>query len=139
MGRSISYPAGAQVCYTTLDIDGDGDLAFDCLVEDIAQRASEAFPSLVRHDGWRGREDRILLRNAYTDLGVSSLGDLVAIWIVERDDGAYHDCYTERPRYARARHWLDQVSPSFDALFGDLICIGRFSDGTSIYRRSQQA
>ena len=134
MGRSISYPTGAQVCFTTLERDGDDEFALDWFAEDVVSRASEAFPSLYSCDGWRGREDRILLRNAYADLGVSSLGDLVAVWLVERDDGAYHDCHAERPRYARARHWLDQVAPSFEALFGDLICIGRFSDGTSIYR-----
>lgn len=135
MGRSISYPTGAQVCFTTLEAEEDGDFAFDWFVEDVVQRASDAFPSLYLYAGWRGREDRILLRNAYADLGISTLGDMVSIWIVERDDGGYHDCYAERPRYVRARHWLDQVTPSFDTLFGDLVCTGRLSDGTSLYRR----
>jgi hypothetical protein len=31
------------------------------------------------------------MRNAYADFGVSVYGGLVAVWIVERDDGAYWD------------------------------------------------
>jgi hypothetical protein len=52
-----------------------------------ARAGRRAFPSLIPHDGWRGREDRILMRNAYADFGVSVYGGLVAVWIVERDDG----------------------------------------------------
>ena len=42
--------------------------------------AGKAFPSLITHDAWRCREDRILMRNAYADFGVSVYGGLIAVW-----------------------------------------------------------
>src|SRR3546814_8480393 len=88
MGRSVSYPSGAIVAFTVLDVENDGDWEFEYewLREDLRERAANAFPSLIPHDGWRGREDRILMRNSYADFGLSVYGGLVAVWIVERDD-----------------------------------------------------
>lgn len=95
MGRSISYPAGAQVCFTVLEPEDDDQDAYDweyeCLVDQIIDSAREAWPSFSQAKGWRGREDRILLRNAYADLGLSTLGSMVAIWVVERANGRYYD------------------------------------------------
>ena len=34
----------------------------DWLHEDLRTRAAAAFPTLGTHDGWRGREDQILLQ-----------------------------------------------------------------------------
>jgi len=66
MGRSVSYPAGAVGAFRVLDIDDDGDwdFEFEWLREDLVERAGAAFPSLEPQHGWRGREGRILLRNA---------------------------------------------------------------------------
>jgi hypothetical protein len=74
MGRSVSYPAGAVVAFRLLDEGEDGDLdwAYECLVDEVIETATTAFPSLEPSQGWRGREDRILLRNAYADLGLST-------------------------------------------------------------------
>ena len=93
MGRSVSYPSGAIVAFTVLEVENDDDWEFEYewLREDLRERAARAFPSLISHDGWRGQEDRILMRNAYADFGLSVYGGLVAVWIVERDDGAYWD------------------------------------------------
>ena len=85
MGRSVSYPAGALVAFATLEVEDseDWEFEFDWLVGDLRSRAAAAFPSLKDCDGWRGREDRILMRNAFADFGVSTYCGLVAIWIVE--------------------------------------------------------
>ena len=93
MGRSVSYPSGAIVAFTVLEVeDDDGwEFEYEWLREDLRTRAAAAFPSLGFHDGWRGREDRILLRNTFADFGVSAYGGLVAVWIAARDDGAYWD------------------------------------------------
>jgi hypothetical protein len=74
VGRSVSYPTGSTVAFRLLDDedDDDPDWAYECLVDDITAEAKAAFPSLEPFQGWRGREDRILLRNAYADLGVST-------------------------------------------------------------------
>ena len=117
MGRSVSYPSGAIVAFTVLEVESDDDWEFEYewLREDLRERAVRAFPSLIPHDGWRGREDRILMRNAYADFGVSVYGGLVAVWIVERDDGAYWDADWRTARSPRAQRWLSQIASRFDA------------------------
>ena len=140
MGRSVSYPAGAVVAFTALDVVDDCDAdAFDFEYErlqgDLCERAADAFPSLRAHDAWRGREDRVLMRNAFAEFGVSIYGGLVSVWLVERDDGAYWDAAWRNARSPRAQHWLRQIAPRFDALFGTLDCLGCMSNGEGVYRK----
>lgn len=106
MRRSVSYPSGALVAFRLLEPSGGDDLdwEYECLVDSVRHEAKNAFPSLCEHDGWRGREDRILLRNAYTDCGISTYCGLAAIWLAERDDPAYWEADYVSPRIARARH-----------------------------------
>jgi hypothetical protein len=101
----------------------------------VLDRATRLFPSLTPHDGWRGREDRILARNAFADFGVSVYGGLVAVWIVERNDGSYWDTDCRTVRSPRAQRWLAQIAPKFDAEFGDYDCLGHMSNGEGVYRR----
>ncbi|MFM7349853.1 MAG: hypothetical protein ACKO01_10260 [Erythrobacter sp.] len=137
MGRSVSYPSGAVVAFTVLEVEDeeDWDFEYEWLRGDLAERAAAAFPSLAPHQAWRGREDRILLRNAFADFGVSVYGGLVAVWIVERDDGAYWDAEWRTARSPRAQRWLRQIAPRFDALFGDYDCLGHMSNGEGVYRK----
>lgn len=86
-----------------------------------------------------GLADRILLRNAFADFGVSVYGGLVAVWIAERDDGAYWDAEWRTARSPRAQHWLAQIAPRFDALFGDYDCLGHMSNGEEVYRKRAAA
>ena len=74
MGRSVSYPTGSVVAFRLLD-DGeedDVDWAYECLVDEVIDTTKATFPSFERFEGWRGREDRILLRNAFADCGIST-------------------------------------------------------------------
>jgi hypothetical protein len=137
MGRSVSYPTGAIVAFTVIDVgcDDDWEFEYEWLRDDLRMRAARAFPSLCAHDGWRGREDRILMRNAYADFGVSVYGGLVAVWIAERDDGSYWDADWRTARSPRAQRWLQQIAPRFDALFGDYDCLGHMSNGEGVYRK----
>lgn len=98
--------------------------------------ARTSFPSLEPFDGWRGREDRILLRNAFADCGISTYSGLAAIWLAERNDSRYCDADYQRARSGRAQHWLGQVSARFIRLFGELRLVGRFSNGEVIFERS---
>jgi hypothetical protein len=141
MGRSVSYPCGAIVAFTVLEVDDqdDWDFEYKRLREDLSIRASAAFPSLEPHEGWRGREDRILRRNNFADFGVSVYGGLIAVWIAERDDGAYCDAEWRTARSPRAQRWLGQIAPRFDALFGDHDCLGHMSNGEGVYRKRQAA
>ena len=141
MGRSVSYPSGAVVAFTVLEVEDDDywDFEYEWLREDLRIRAGAAFPSLGHHEGWRGREDRILLRNAFADFGVSVYGGLVAVWIAERDDGAYWDTEWRYARSPRAQHWLRQIAARFDALYGDYDCLGHMSNGEGVYRKRAAA
>ena len=136
MGRSVSYPTGAIVAYRLFEPDEEEDWEweFQDWLEDLAVTAREAFPSLEPHEGWRGREDRILLRNAYADFGLSIYGGLAAIWIAERDDARYWDFDVETPRSGRAQHWLSVIEARFLKLFSHYRRVGRFSNGEAIYR-----
>jgi hypothetical protein len=106
-----------------------------CAERPAAIDDGKAFPSLIPHDGWRGREDRILMRNAYADFGISVYGGLVAVWIVERDDGAYWDADWRTARSPRAQRWLSQIASRFDAVFGDYNCLGHMSNGEGVYTK----
>ena len=141
MGRSVSYPTGAVVTFRLLDDgeDEDFDWAYECLVDEVIDTAKAAFPSFERCDGWRGREDRILLRNAFADCGISTYCGLAAIWLVERDDARYWEADFYKPRVPRARHWLRQVSFRFIGLFGELRLVRGFSNGEAIFERSRSA
>ena len=137
MGRSVSYPSGAVAAFTVLEVENDEDCDFEYewLRGELCERAAAAFPSLAPYEGWRGREDRILMRNMFADFGVSVYGGLVAIWIAERDDGAYWDAEWRHTRSPRAQHWFAQIAPRFDALFGDYDCLGHMSNGEGVYRK----
>ncbi|MGX7894186.1 hypothetical protein [Tsuneonella sp. HG222] len=138
MGRSASYPSDAVVAFRTLEIEDEDnwEWEYEYLVEEIIETARSTFPSLEPCDGWRGREDRILLRNAFADCGISAYCGLVAIWLAERDDGGYWDADAYHPRSGRAQRWLSQVASRFEATFGELRMIGRFSNGEAIFERS---
>lgn len=137
MGRSVSYPAGSLVAFTVLEVKDPDDWAFEYawLRDDLIERAARMFPSLEPHQGWRGREGRILARNAFADFGVSVYSELVAVWIAERDDGAYWDADAQTARSARARTWLRRIAARFDAEFGDYDCLGHFSNGEGVFRK----
>ena len=137
MGRSISFPPGGQVCFTVLaGEDGDDfEWEFECFVDHVIDAASVAFPSLYRFDCWRGREDHVLLRNAFADLGVSALGHMVSIWIVERADNSYFDADYRHCRSGRAQQWLRAIAPRFRQMFGDYERLGTMSNGESVYRK----
>lgn len=129
MGRSVSYPKGALVCFEDISTFED-ELDFEWFVEDLKERAGAIFPSLYGCYKWRGHEDHILMRNAYADFGMSAYCGLASIWIAERCDGAYYDY----PRVGRATHWLAQIRSRFLDEFGSLMLDGHMSNGEAVYR-----
>ncbi|MBU2032397.1 hypothetical protein [Qipengyuania sp. SM2507] len=136
MGRSVSYPSGAIAAFRLMDEPDDGwDWGYEFLVDDVVDTARLLFPSLQLFDGWRGGEDRILLRKAFADCGVSIYCGLAAIWLVERDDAQYWEADSRQARSGCARQWLAQVSDRFTKAFGDLRLVGRFSNGEAIFER----
>ena len=68
-------------------------------------------------------------------LAFFNYGGLVAVWVAERDDGSYWDAEWRTARSPRARRWLNQIAPRFNALFGDYECLGHMSNGEGVYRK----
>lgn len=134
MGRSVSFPSGAVVAFEDISHFENSD-DFEWFVKDLKARAAELFPSLYDCDSWRAREDHILMRNTYSDFGMSEYHGLAAIWIAERCDGAYYDS----PRAALGRHWLGQIRTKFLHAFGDLLFEGHMSNGEGVYRHKARA
>lgn len=141
MGRSVSYPAGAQVAFCELgcDADADWDWEYECLVDAIRREVQSAFPSFDPVDCWREREDRVLMRNTFADIGISTYSGIAAIWIAERDDPAYAWRHQWASYNALAQNWLACVKPKFDALFSTLDRIGTMSNGETFYQHREAA
>jgi hypothetical protein len=69
----------------------------------------------------------VLLRNPYSDIGLTCLDGQAAVWIVERIDRAYRIRCEWSDVSSQARHWLASIAPTFAACaehlgFTPLIC-----------------
>lgn len=124
MGRSVSYPSGSIVAFTGLEVKDSNvsEFEYEWLQGDLRERAMRLLPSLAP-------------RHAFADFGVSIYSELVAVWIVERDDGPYWDAGWRTARSLRARGWLAQIAPRFDAEFGDYDYLGHMSNGEGDYHK----
>ena len=118
MRRSVSYPNGAIVAFRALECENDDD--WEWVYEDLVEFVI-----------------RILLRNAYADLGISLYGSLAAIWLVARNDGRYWDSDMNCSRTGRTDRWIAQVETRFLEIFSEYRCVGRFSNGEAIYEAVQ--
>lgn len=141
MGRSVSYPAGAQVAFLPLDTGEDDDFEWEyqCLIDDIRDTVRQVFPSFDAIDCWRGREDRVLMRNTFADIGISTYGGIAAVWLAERSDTSYAYAREWGRHSALAQGWISQAAPRFDRLFGTLDRLGQFSNGEAIYQLRKAA
>lgn len=125
MGRTVSYPQGAEVAFQHHDSDEAGDFSF--LVDDIRDEAERIWPSMsAGRPLWLGREDRVLLSNEHAHFGISEYCGIVAIWLVVRDDAE---------RFWLADHWVRQARAKLRAAFGELTMMGRFSNGEALFQR----
>ncbi|WP_371420074.1 hypothetical protein [Tardiphaga sp.] len=120
MRSSIRYPAGAQVAFHALDAADAPTWARDYarLIEDVRVRASCAFPSFDPVDCWRDCNARVILRNAFADIGVTTDDGRAAIWMARRSDPAYRLRCEWGDTGATARAWLERSAAPFAALFG---------------------
>lgn len=141
MGRSVSYPAGAQVAFLPLDTGEDDDFEWEyqSLVDDIRGTVRQVFPSFDAIDCWRGREDRVLMRNTFADIGISTYDGIAAVWLVERSDTRYGYAREWGSHSALAQGWISRAAPRFDRLFGKLDRLGQYSNGEAIYHLRKAA
>lgn len=123
MGRSVSYPSGAVVAFSS--IDTEDEFEFEDAVEDFQEQVLDMFPSTHAENGWLGREDRILVANSHCHFGVSEYCGLVAYWVVPRGDA-------EHPELAE--RWFNQIARRFQRRFETLNKIGTASNGESFFQ-----
>jgi hypothetical protein len=71
---------------------------------------------------WRGCAGRVLLRNPYADIGITTDHGLAAVWIGERVDRDYRIRCEWTDVSGVARRWLTAVAPTFDAVAARLGC-----------------
>jgi len=121
MGRSVSYPRNAVVCFQDWSHVED-EVDFDMEVECVKNAAASMFPSMCECSEWVGREDHAVLENGHAYIGYSAYCGLASIWLLPKDGSL-------------AQAWVDQVSHKFMTAFGEFVKVGTFSNGEALYKR----
>ncbi|MEO0560735.1 MAG: hypothetical protein AAF125_01375, partial [Chloroflexota bacterium] len=108
-------------------------------VEGIVDLISSKYPSMYddrNRNRWIGRENRVLMANDHTYLGISEYCGLAAVWLVAKAD--YNEPFPEQnPHLATA--WMHRIEPGLRALLRpDLNKIGVMSNGVAIYRKEDR-
>ena len=158
MGRSVSYPSntliltfahyetGEEVTQDLID-DGiyeqdqlgewiDNEHAYDDMIEDFVETCKATWPSLYECDEWIGREDHVLLRNRFVNLGMSEYCGVIAYWAVLDENLLMDACYYDgRDMTGLATRWAAQIAPTFERYFGSLRKLGHMSNGEGVYER----
>jgi hypothetical protein len=138
MGRSVSYPSGAIVAFSSIEFEGadwEGQDQWEALREDFIQQCHYLWPSMEdisECNKWLGREDRALLSNRFAYMGLSEYCGLVAFWIVAGDDQ-----WSEHLR-GLGEKWLSQVAPKFIAEWSTLRKLGEMSNGEGVFERIEK-
>lgn len=128
MGRSVSYPSNcAIVVYAAFECMDEDDASFywDDYLDELREQMQFIAPSMEEHDGWAGREDRILMRNNLAEFGVSEYCGLVAIWLRVR---------TDLDSEALAINWCATIAAKFSRAFAQLQKTGTASNGESFFQ-----
>jgi len=120
MGRSVSVPPAAElVAYKTYE--GEHEIEWDLLVEDVQEYFKAKYPSLENSGEWLGREDRAILENRLVYIGISEYCGLVSVWAVPKEE--YADL---------AARFVKQIAPYFQKI-GELRKIGTASNGEAFF------
>lgn len=126
MGSTHRYPAGAYAAFHALDAADAVTWMSDHaqLVEDVRVRARAAFPSFDPVDCWRDCNARVILRNAYADIGVTTDDGLAAIWMARRADREFRLRCEWGETGETARAWLERSAETFATIFGAPDAVG---------------
>lgn len=130
MGRSVSRPSDCHtVVYKALE---DHDFAYDDLVEDIQNYLPTKYKSLSPvKNMWLGREDRVLLENAFCYIGISEYMGLCAIWLKEKEDANIKNKNL-------SSKFLNYVGDFLENTYGEYRKLATFSNGEAVFERIQK-
>jgi len=87
------------------------------------------WPSFDNCDKWFGREDRVLLQNELSYIGISEYCGLVLIWIVPRTDDL---------RRNLSENWCNQIAARFLKEFSEYQPIARASNGVEFFQKNEE-
>lgn len=162
MGRSVSYPFGAEVLFLVptfgedLNLVSDDDLRaadelgllsegeiepdeaedyfdFDDLIEDFQQLLLGTYPGVVyKASEWVGREDLIVAKSEAVAFGVSEYMGLVALWAIATPDGPLEDY---RADHDVINHIVVKAFAPVREAYNDkaLRKVATFSNGEAVY------
>ena len=97
--------------------------AYVAFAADIRREVRADMRSFDQAQGWRGCAHRVLLRNPYADIGITTWQGIATLWIAERDDPAYRLRCEWTDISGDARAWLTEIAPRFDAIATRLGCV----------------
>lgn len=140
MGRSVSVARDALlVTYTQWYDPSEEYIAdyWDFFVEDLQGAVCSLWPSFETCDEWIGREDHAIAENGLGYIGVSEYCGLCSIWFAPKhNDYNYSDTHN---REDLAKGFATRIGKKFQASFGTLELLGRFSNGEAIFQLKQEA
>lgn len=112
-----SFPEGARAAFREFAAESDGWIdAYAALVAEIRREVRLDLGSFDPLHGWRGTAHRVILRNTYADIGITTGQGHAAIWLSERVDRVYRLRCEWIDLSADARRWLIDITPRFDAV-----------------------
>jgi len=129
MSRSVSrHPYAVETIFLYQPF-GDGS-DWEDFLDDLRHNVLRPrYPSLVSCSRWVGREDHIILENAYMEVSVSEYNGVVAVCLATRDpdNGRHNDAAAKRaPGF---RKYLHKVFASCA-----MVSLGSASNGEQFFR-----
>ena len=143
MGRSVDYLSNSHtVCYEDISwmrYDENEEYCelqasdnWDFWKENIVESFKNAL-SLEDIDTWEGREVHVILEDEYIQVAVSEYCNLASISMSIKDPSDYLDDEEYKQYEKDANERANKVGKWMEENVGDLVKVGGFSDGTSIY------
>lgn len=123
-------PEGAQVALRDLrTVAPDAWFAaYTRFVAEIRREVRRDMRSFDPIHRWRGCAGRVLLRNPYADIGISTDQGLAVVWIGELIDRDYRIRCEWTDVSGSAQRWLAAIAPVFDAVAARLGCTADLPD-----------
>ncbi len=156
MGRSVSTPSNCNTVaykdvshmgyefdestneYDTSDFDSTlSEIQWDDFVADINEQVLTHWSSFEAvKNKWLGREDRVLLENAFAYIGVSQYCGSAAIWLKSKRDELDGSYYVDEQRVANLSDaFCNKIAAKFTSLFGEYRKVGTFSNGVAAFEK----
>lgn len=131
MKRSVSEPQDAElVAYVPLDVSYEDYLL--SLEEDVQDTAMHLWPSFEVFEKYISGGHKVLLRNSFCQLGVSTGDGVAAIWV--RPCGNRFGI--EYPILSAS--YINGISRRFHEYFGHLVPKGRVQNNVTFFERSHR-